>query len=134
MRPIRPGRPVVHKLMKYTIPGRLSGANEAFKESNRHFAIGNRLKHAETRRCAEAAIAGGVPKIQKPILMHFHWFEPNQRRDIDNVRYGAKYIMDGLRECGRLPNDGWAWVKGMSDTFSLDRDNPRVEVTITDVF
>lgn len=80
-----------------------------------------------------AAIAGGVQAIKRPIQVHFHWVEPNQRRDLDNVRFGAKYILDGLRECGRLPNDGWAWVKGMSDTFSVDKDNPRIEVSIVEI-
>ena len=119
--------------MKFTIPGRLSGANEAIKAMNSHYAIGNRLKRLESKRCAEAAICGGVRPIKRPVLIHFHWIEPNQRRDLDNVRFGAKYILDGLRECGRLPNDGWAWVKGMSDTFSVDKDNPRIEVSIVEV-
>ena len=91
------------------------------------------MKAQETRRCAQAAIVGGVRPIKTPITIHFHWIEPNTRRDLDNIRFGAKYILDGLQESGRLPNDGWDWVRGMSDTFSVDKDNPRIEVSIMEV-
>ena len=91
------------------------------------------MKRQETSRCAQAAVYGGVRPIKTPITIHFHWIEPNTRRDLDNIRFGAKYILDGLQEAGRLPDDGWDWVRGMSDTFSVDKDNPRVEVTIMEV-
>ena len=117
----------------YVIPGRLGGANEAINAARTNKYAGAKEKHSETQRCALAAIAGKVPRIQKPILVHFHWFEPSKRRDLDNIRFGAKYILDGLQESGRLPNDGWDWVRGMSDTFSVDKDNPRVEVTLMEV-
>lgn len=116
--------------MTYTIPGRLGGANEAINAARGNKYAGAAMKRSETRRCAQAAIVGGVRTIQKAIFIHFHWFEPTTRRDLDNIRFGAKYIMDGLVESGRLPNDGWQWVKGMSDTFSVDPKNPRIEVTI----
>ena len=109
------------------------GANEAFGAANRNRDAGADIKRSQTRLCAQAAIVGGVQLIKKPFLVHFHWFEPNQRRDLDNIRYASKYILDGLRECGRLPNDGWAWVKGMSDTFSVDERDPRVEVSINEI-
>jgi hypothetical protein len=119
-------------MISFTISGRLAGANEAIKAMNNNRYGGAHLKRAETRRCALSAILAAVPKITKPSRFHFKWIEPNKRRDHDNIRYGAKFILDGLRESGKLPNDGWAWVMGMSDEWALDRDNPRIEVQITE--
>ena len=116
--------------MIFTIQGRLTGANEAIGAASRNKYASGHIKRVETKRCALAAITGGVPKFETPVKLHFHWIEPNKRRDLDNIRFGAKYILDGLRECGKLPNDGWAWVTGMSDSWSVDKQNPRIEVTI----
>lgn len=114
----------------FTIPGRLAGANEAINAMNIHRYRGAKLKSVETDRCALCAVAGDVPKIKKPVRIHFKWIEPNRRRDLDNIRYASKFIMDGLREAGMLPNDGWQWVLGMSDTWEVDPINPRIIVEI----
>lgn len=117
----------------YTIPGRLAGANEAINRAKGGIYLSNRLKRAETKRCALAAIVGQVPKLKKPIRLHFHWVEPNRRRDLDNIRYAAKFVIDGLRECRKLENDGWRWIVGMSDTWQVDPKNPHIEVKITEL-
>jgi Holliday junction resolvase RusA-like endonuclease len=117
----------------YTIEGRISGANELISAINKHRYAGSKLKAQETKRCALWAMSGSVPKFTKPVKVHFMWFEPNKRRDLDNIRYGAKFILDGLREAGKIPNDGWAWVVGMSDEWFVDKAYPRVEVTITEL-
>ena len=119
--------------LKYVIQGRLSGANEAINSARSNKYAGAQMKASETKRTALAAILGQVPVLKRPITIHFHWIEPNTRRDLDNIRFGAKYILDGLQEANRLPDDGWDWVRGMSDTFSVDKNNPRVEVTIMEV-
>jgi len=118
--------------MTYVIQGRLAGANEVISAMNAHRYAGSTLKKKETVRCAMAAIAGSVPRFKKPVILHFRWIEPNHKRDLDNIRYGAKFILDGLRECGKLPNDGWGWVTGMSDEWAVDKEKPRIEITIVE--
>jgi Holliday junction resolvase RusA-like endonuclease len=100
---------------------------------NKHRYAGAHLKKTETVRCAMAAIAGRVPRYKTPVKLHFRWIEPNRKRDLDNIRYGAKWILDGLRESGKLTNDGWACVVGMSDEWLIDKVNPRIEIVITEV-
>lgn len=117
----------------FTILGRLSGANDAISATNRHRYAGAQIKRSETKRCAMAAIAGGVPKIKTQVNIHFYWLEPNKRRDKDNIRYAAKYILDGLRECGALGNDGWAQILHMSDMWGVDKANPRIEIEIEEL-
>ena len=58
----------------------------------------------------------------------------NRKRDLDNISaFAHKVIQDGLVQCGLLANDGWKNIVGYSDDFYVDKDNPRIEVTIREV-
>lgn len=120
----------------YVIPGRLPGLNDLLKvrwgmESTRFH--NHRIKKKATSECAQWAIAGQVPKFTKPVVLEISWVEPNRRRDVDNIRTGAKFILDGLVQCGKLPNDTQAWVARISDEFFVDPKNPRVIVRIREM-
>lgn len=66
--------------------------------------------------------------------MSYTWYEPNKRRDLDNVSsFGRKVIQDALVETRVLENDGWKNIVGFQDNFYIDADNPRVEVVIREV-
>ncbi len=61
----------------------------------------------------------------------FKWFEPDRRRDPDNIVAGMKFIFDAMVAEKLLPNDGWKQIHGFDHTFEVDPENPRVEVTFT---
>ena len=65
-----------------------------------------------------------------PITIKFTWICKDRRKDKDNVRVGAKYILDGLVEAGVLRGDGWNQIQGFTDHFDIDRKNPRIEVEL----
>lgn len=116
-------------LVKFEIPGRFPSLNEYVnaERANRNYAAS--IKHKETKRAASAAL--GLPTFTKPVWIHFKWIEPNTRRDVDNVAFAKKFILDGLVAAGVLMNDSRAYVIGFEDDFSeIDKDNPRVEVSI----
>ena len=69
-------------------------------------------------------------RITQPVILLFRWIEPNRRRDIDNIAFAKKFIIDALVEMKVLMNDGWKHVEGFADSFDVDSDNPRVEITI----
>lgn len=120
--------------MKFTIMGRLASLNDIIGRTNHSRWAGATLKKKQTELCRFWINAARLPKVTKPIYVHFDWHEPNKRRDPDNTRTGAKFILDALVEAQILPTDGRKWVKGLSDTFpEPDALNPRVEVTITEV-
>lgn len=53
---------------------------------------------------------------------------------IPTTSHSAKnFFFDALVKSGTIPNDGWANVKGFSDSFFIDKNNPRVEVEISEV-
>lgn len=120
-------------VMRFTIQGRLPGYNEIIGATNAHRYAGHMLKRRETKRCGQEIIAQSVPTFKKPISILFQWFEPNARRDIDNVSAGQKFILDALVETGRLTNDTREWVTMITHEFPIDRKNPRIEVVVIEV-
>ena len=73
-------------------------------------------------------------KITKRVKIHYRFYEQSKRRDPSNVAsFAVKVIEDALQKCGVIENDGWANIAGYSQDFFVDKDNPRIEVTITEV-
>ncbi|NBH24699.1 hypothetical protein D3Z60_02550 [Lachnospiraceae bacterium] len=114
------------------IPGTLNNLNDyiAAERANRH--KGAKMK-ADNSNIVSVAIKKYLRyvKINKPVEMHYCWYEPNKRRDKDNISsFGRKVIQDALVQCGVLKDDGWKYVVGFSDRFEVDKNNPRIEVKI----
>ena len=69
--------------------------------------------------------------VQKyPVDIEIHWVCKDKKKDKDNISAGKKFIMDGLVKSGILPSDGWKHVGDFTDKFSVDRQKPRIIVTI----
>jgi Holliday junction resolvase RusA-like endonuclease len=109
----------------FTIPGQLPSFNQMSQSS----------RYDKSGKEATIAIAFLAEQCLNPLTgpadLQFHWVCKNRRRDKDNIVGGRKYILDALVMAKILPNDGWDWVGDFHDTFSVDRKNPRVIVTIT---
>lgn len=69
-------------------------------------------------------------ELNGPCSFVFRWYAPNRRKDPDNIAFARKFIMDGIVDAGILPNDTWRYVKGFQDQFYVDKEHPRVEITI----
>lgn len=96
-----------------------------------HWAAGHTQKRKATDLCRFWVNAAKLLPIKSPVTVHFDWFEPNLRRDPDNIRCGAKYVLDSLVEASVLPKDSRKWISGLSDRFMPpDASRPRIEVTI----
>lgn len=124
--------------MEYSlvIPGILNNLNDyiAAERANRH--KGAKMK-ADNGSIVAAAIRHCMRevRIDKPVFMEYLWVEPNKRRDMDNISsFGRKVIQDALVDAGILKNDGWKHVVGFSDRFEVDKENPRIEVRIREVY
>lgn len=118
-----------------TIKGRLPGLNEIIDASRANYRIGNALKQ-ETQEiviwCIRQQLRGA--KITKPVILRYTFYEPNRRRDKDNIASGAhKIVQDALVKSGVLQNDGWKHISNFEDRFDVDKDNPRVEIEIEEV-
>lgn len=99
--------------MEFKIPFRLMGLNE-YINLNRIC----KFEASSTKKELEEKIAFFLRgKVTEPVHITFVWFEPNRRRDKDNVAFGKKFILDALQKKGVLPNDNNKWVSGFTDEF-----------------
>lgn len=116
----------------FPIEGRLSGLNDITRENRFNRFRGGRQKEREQRRVEQAIGLSRVKHFSGPVIVHFNWFEPNKRRDPDNIRVGAKVILDAMVKMQVIASDGFEWVKVLSDSFFVDSRKPRIEVSISD--
>lgn len=123
-------------MIKLIIPGRLPGANDYINAERRNKYAGAKLrKETENEIYAQAMcqlVLKGI-RFDRPVIMHYHWFESNRKRDKDNIAFAKKFVQDALVTAGVLKNDGWEQIAGFSDDFSVDRKNPRVEIEFEEV-
>ena len=72
--------------------------------------------------------------IDVPVILKYEFYEPNRRRDLDNISsFAHKVIQDALVKTNVLKNDGWNEIVSCIDQFYLDKKNPRIEVAIIEV-
>ena len=64
-----------------------------------------------------------LPMFTNPIKIHFHWIESNKRRDLDNVAFAKKFILDSMVKHGKLADDNRRFVTAFTDTFDYGPEN-----------
>jgi Holliday junction resolvase RusA-like endonuclease len=119
--------------MKFDIEGRLPGLNEmidAAKQGKGKYQPYSMMKQTYTDMVAW--LAKKLPKYEQ-VNITITWYEPNEKRDPDNIMAGAKFILDGLVKAGTIPNDTRRYIKSITHIPELDRENPRVEVEIQEI-
>lgn len=100
---------------------------------------GYKLAGAKMKKEAENVISIYIRRqlkdvaFKNPVRLSFRWYEPNKRRDLDNVCFAKKFILDALVSNEIIVADGWKGVVGFTDEFFIDKDYPRIEVDIEEV-
>lgn len=121
-------------MKKLVIRGRLPGLNEYIEACRRNPYKGNQMKRDAEEAVFWALKTAKLGTIPTPCRMAYTWYEPNKKRDMDNVSaMGRKVIQDALVKAKLLPGDGWAHIAGFSDDFQVDRKNPRIEIEFLEV-
>jgi Holliday junction resolvase RusA-like endonuclease len=119
--------------MVLKIPGKLPGLNEiieAAKQGKGKYQPYALMKEEYTNMITW--IAKKLPKYEKVALI-ITWYEPDHRRDPDNIMAGQKFILDALVHAGVIPNDSQKYIVSIIHRFRVDKQNPRVEVEIVDI-
>lgn len=117
--------------IKLTIPGRLPTTNEINAAHNTQ----NRYAYAKMKKDYTALVQIHAQKL-KPVKkadFTITFYCKDRRIDKDNYLGGLKFIFDGLVKARVIENDGWNQVGEIIPKFAVDKDNPRVEITITEV-
>jgi len=118
----------------FSMAGRLESLNTTERDQRnpyyRFYAA--RKRKSIKRHIAQWILYSRVPKFKGPVRIHIHWVEQDRRRDLDNIRAGSKVLLDTLVKMDRIKNDSQKWVVELTDSYQVDKANPRVEVTISD--
>ena len=120
-------------IYKFEIDKRLMGLNE-YTEANRTSRyIGNSAKQSEQEYicwCIKSQL--GSLKIDKPVVGHFIWTEENKKRDLDNVCFAKKFILDALVAMKVLKDDNRKIVTNFTDKFEY-ADKSKVIVELEEI-
>lgn len=117
--------------MKFVIKGKLDGLNEYTRDNRANKYQGSNSKKINQQTAKIAIYKAKLKKVDKyPIQLKIVWYEPNKRRDIDNITFATKFILDALVETGIIENDSQKYVNSISHRVRIDKDNPRIEVEI----
>lgn len=119
---------------KFKIDKRLMGLNEytAYNRANKY--IGAKAKKNEQTYiiwCIKEQL--GNIKIDKPVIGHFTWIEENKRRDLDNICFAKKFILDALVQAGVLQDDNRKIVTNFTDSFEY-ADKSKVIVELEEIW
>lgn len=120
--------------LKLVYRGRLPAMNEIIGANRRNFYLGNKLKQKTQQDIAAQLLLQkrGV-EFQEKVNMRIWFYEPNQRRDEDNVKSGLKFLLDALQAIKILKNDSPKYLHIESDEVFVDRENPRIEIELEEV-
>lgn len=116
------------------IQGQLPNLNQYTKACRSNaYAGANMKKQAE--KIITAFIMQQLKGVhfEGTVELAFRWYEPNKKRDLDNVCFAKKFILDALVSNKIIVSDGWKGVVGFTDKFYVDAKNPRIEVDIKSV-
>ena len=121
--------------MRLTIPGELVDLNTYINAERSNRYAGAKIKQEMTDYITLLAKQLKIKNrpIGTPVRLIYHWYCKDKRKDKDNIAFAKKFIQDGLVNAGVLKNDGWNDIEGFSDEFFVDKQNPRVEVEITEL-
>lgn len=128
------------RTFKITIIGFDSGLNELLngvRYDYRTKRVVNPVKNANDKLMVDqirfAKELRGIT-LNPPIELHYHIYAKDKRRDRMNIGSAAdKSFEDALQKCGKISNDGWNEIVNITFEFDIDKQNPRVEVTINEI-
>lgn len=85
----------------------------------------NQYKAAKFKKDIEENIMvflARLPRIEKPVKIHFLWIEESRRRDIDNISGSKKFILDAMVKAGKLKDDNRRCVTAFTDDFDYAKE------------
>lgn len=106
--------------MKYEIKMKLPSLNDYVRVCRTNPKYANKYKQN-----VEQEIGLFLMKMKKwdnPISIHFHWIEGSKKRDLDNVAFAKKFILDSMVKYGKLKDDNRKCVTAFTDTFEYGKE------------
>lgn len=107
--------------MNYTfiINEKLPSLNDYTKANRSNVYKANNMKQKIQENIRTYIV--NAPKFIKPVRLKFVWIEENAKRDLDNIAFAKKYILDALVQNKTLIDDSQKYVKGFTDDFYIGK-------------
>lgn len=115
---------------KYIIDMKLPSLNDYIKVCRANKFNANRYKAKLEQEIWLFLVK--MPKWNNPIKIHFHWVEGNKKRDLDNICFAKKFILDSMVKNGKLTDDNRRYVTAFTDTFEYS-DTTKVILEIEEI-
>lgn len=113
----------------FVIEGKLPGLNEYIKACRTGAQVGAQMKKKQQKY-----VAGFIPKADaftEPVVVKISYYEPNKRRDPDNISgFARKVIFDALVDVGILKDDGQDEIERIVESWGIDKKDPCIIVEI----
>lgn len=125
------GKTMPHFMIPFAFPS----LNEYLAACNKNPRAGAKMKSDYTM-LAINSIRKNLKKYHtdKAIIIHYHFYEHDQKRDHDNVfSMASKCIQDALIKAKVIDNDGWKNIENFTHDFFVSKDRPRIEVWLEEV-
>ena len=122
---------------RFVIYGKLPGLNEYTRTNRGNKYLANKMKQDIQKTICKYIVFGvsmkDLEKVDRyPIGLKIKWYEPNNRRDIDNITFGTKFILDSMVCMGIIEDDSRKYVDSIEHSVFTDKENPRIEVEINE--
>lgn len=121
------------QVAEFTIPGQLPSLNDVIAKNRTNRYVGAKLKRETQNRIRLAARSKRIKPFSGAVRLTVRFFEPNRKRDPDNVYSAIKFILDALVEEEIIQNDSQKFLRPkrpIEYEYDIDTSNPRVEVAI----
>lgn len=113
----------------FEIPGWFASADELFNMTSSERAAVESENVDFVVRCARMA---SLLKVRGAVRVSVRWVEPHRGRDLADVSYAKRYVVDGLVKAGIIGNKTSREIVALSDEFGYDRMRPRIIVEINE--
>jgi len=57
-----------------------------------------------------------IKQLKTPLKLKFVWYLDNKKKDLDNIVFSKKFIIDGLVKIECLKNDGQKYINSFEDS------------------
>ena len=117
---------------KLIIYGELPTMNQIINQAKGHWDKYRRMKEEIDNTVAWHAHEQKI-KFYESVELVITYYMKNKRCDPDNIISSKKFILDGLRKAGVIEDDGWEQIKGFTEEWKVDKNNPRIEILFKEV-
>lgn len=118
----------------FTIDGELMDLNRYTNACRSHWSNGSRAKREEMNKVIVYIKKARLKPVKGPVEIGISWIEGRRRggkvRDVDNIAFSAKFILDALVETRIIPDDNPRIVRNVYHYYRFNSENPHIEVSI----